>query len=117
MALFDPPAVEGWNRGEEWLSAGLVQRRLEFVQALAAGRSGKTYALAPKKLFDLKSTSAAALVDALLAKLDVAPSAAARQALVDYVAGGDGLAPKERIERTLRGAVALALSLPEYQLH
>ena len=26
MALFDPPAVEGWNRGEEWLSAGLVQR-------------------------------------------------------------------------------------------
>lgn len=117
MALFDPPAVEGWNRGEEWLSAGLVQRRLEFVQALAAGRSGKTYALAPKKLFDLKSTDAAALVDALLAKLDVAPSAAARQALVDYVAGGNGLAPKERIERTLRGAVALALSLPEYQLH
>lgn len=117
MTLFDPPAVEGWNRGEEWLTAGLMQRRLEFAQALAAGRSGKVYALAPKKLFDLKSTDAAALVDRLLATLGVVPSAVSRQVLVDYVAGGAGLDPKERVERTLRGAVALALSLPESQVH
>jgi uncharacterized protein (DUF1800 family) len=117
MALFDPPAVDGWNRGEEWLTTGLMQRRLEFAQALAAGRSSKAYTLAPNKLFDLKSSDAAALVDALLATLDVAPSAVSRQVLVDYVAGGAGLDPKERVERTLRGAVALALSLPEYQVH
>src|SRR5262245_3576187 len=117
MPLFDPPAVEGFDRGEEWLSAGLLQRRLEFAQALAAGRSGKTYALAPKKLFDLKSTDPAGLVAGLLATLDVVPSAASLQVLLDYVADGVGLDPKEFAERTLRGAIALALSLPEYQVH
>lgn len=117
MPLFDPPAVAGFDRGEEWLSAGLLQRRLEFAQALAAGRSGKTYALSPKKLFDLRSSDAAALVAGLLAALDVVPSAAALGVLVDYVAGGLGLERKEFAERTLRGAVALALSLPEYQVH
>jgi len=117
MPLFDPPAVEGFDRGEEWLSAGLLQRRLEFAQALAAGRSSKTYALAPKKLFDPKAIDPAALVAGLLAALDVVPSAASLEVLVDYVAGGLGLDPKEFAERTLRGAVALALSLPEYQVH
>jgi uncharacterized protein (DUF1800 family) len=117
MALFDPPLVDGWNAGTDWLGAGLVLARLDFAQALAAGRSGKTYTLSPAKLFPSKVTDEALLVDGLLAALDVTPSATARLVLIDYLAGAVGLVPKDRIERKLRGVVALALSLPEYQRH
>ena len=116
MSLFDPPQ-DGWNTGTDWLGAGLYLARLDFAQALAAGRSGRTYVLAPKRLFDPRATDDAVLVDGLLARLDVVPSAAGRQALLDYLAGAVGLDPKDRTERKLRGLVALALSLPEYQRH
>jgi len=45
------------------------------------------------------------------------PSATSRQVLLDYLAGAVGLTPKDRVERKLRGVVALALSLPEFQRH
>ena len=117
MALFDPPGVEGWTAGEAWLALGPYLARMDFAQALAAGRSGKTYALNAKRLFAAPAADDAALVDALLARLDVTPSAAGRQALLDYLAGAVGLEPKDRLERKLRGLVALALTLPEYQVH
>ena len=117
MALFDPPLVDGWNRGGDWLDAGLALARIDFAQALAAGRSGSTYALSPTRIFDPRATDDAALVDGLLARLDVVPSATSRQVLLDYLAGAVGLTPKDRVERKLRGVVALALSLPEFQRH
>ncbi|HTO09879.1 MAG TPA: DUF1800 family protein [Myxococcota bacterium] len=116
MALFDPPA-EGWSSGEAWLALGPYLARLQFAQSLAAGRSGRTYSLNAKRLFSAPAGDDAAVVDALLARLDVTPSAAGRQALLDYLATAVGLESKERLERKLRGLVALALTLPEYQVH
>ncbi|HTO56077.1 MAG TPA: DUF1800 family protein [Myxococcota bacterium] len=117
MALFDPPGVEGWPSGEAWLAFGRYLARIDFAQALAAGRSGRTYSLNAKKLFAAPAVDDAAVVDGLLATLDVVPSDSSRQVLLDYLATAVGLAAKDRLERKLRGLVALALTLPEYQLH
>lgn len=117
MTLFDPPAVDGWTQGESWLAMGPYLARIQFAQALAAGRSGRTYALNAKRLFAAGGADDAAVVDALLDRLDVTPSNVGRQSLIDYLGTAVGLDARTRLERKLRGLVALALTLPEYQVH
>jgi uncharacterized protein (DUF1800 family) len=118
MDLFDPPTVNGWNNGLAWLSSGQFLARFEFAQALAAGRTGDLK-LSPTKLFDRSATSAGPVVDELLAKLGIAAQvpADARQALVDYFEGATNFFDATTIEKKVRGAIALMLDLPEFQLH
>src|SRR6185295_15310338 len=40
MDLFDPPGVNGWTHGLPWVSSGNFLARINFAQALAAGRDG-----------------------------------------------------------------------------
>ncbi len=118
MSLFDPPTVNGWNNGLAWLSSGQFLARFEFAQALAAGRSGELK-LSPTKLFDRSATSAGPVVDDLLATLGIAAQvpADARQALVDYFAGATNFYDQAVVETKVRGAIALMLDLPEFQIH
>lgn len=118
MDLFDPPTVNGWNNGLAWLSSGQFLARFEFAQALAAGRSGDLK-LSPTKLFDRSATSAGPVVDELLGKLGIAAQvpADARQALVDYFAGATNFYDQTVVEKKVRGAIALMLDLPEFQVH
>jgi uncharacterized protein (DUF1800 family) len=117
LVLFDPPALFGWPRGEGWLGVGAFGERMRFAQLVAAGRSGKTYSFNVKRFARKSSTTSAAVVDDVLAALRVTPSALGRQALIDYYEDGAGLPAKERLETKLRGLFALALSLPEFQVH
>jgi uncharacterized protein (DUF1800 family) len=118
QTLFDPPALAGWPAGEAWLGAGAFGQRMRFAQALAAGRSAKlAYALKPRRFVARTLVDSAAIVDAVLAALRLAPSAVSRQALIDYYDGGAGLDETTRFETKLRGLFALALSLPEWQVH
>lgn len=118
MDLFDPPTVNGWNNGLAWLSSGQFLARFEFAQTLAAGRSGDLK-LSPTKLFDRSATSAGPVVDELLGKLGIAAQvpADARQALVDYFAGATNFYDQTVVEKKVRGAIALMLDLPEFQVH
>jgi uncharacterized protein (DUF1800 family) len=118
QTLFDPPALGGWPGGEAWLGAGAFGQRMRFAQALAAGRSAKlAYALKPRRFVARTLVDSAAIVDAVLAALRLAPSAVSRQALIDYYDGGASLDETTRFETKLRGLVALALALPEWQVH
>jgi uncharacterized protein (DUF1800 family) len=118
MDLFDPPTVNGWNNGLAWLSSGQFLGRFEFAQALAAARSGDLK-LSPTRLFDRAATSADSVVDELLAKLGIAAivPADARQALIDYFGGATNFYDPAVIEQKVRGAIALMLDLPEFQVH
>jgi uncharacterized protein (DUF1800 family) len=118
LALFDPPALAGWPRGEAWLGAGAFSQRMRFAQALAGGRSAKfSYLFKAKRFADKSAVDSAGVVDGVLAALGLAPSAASRQALVDYYDGGAGLDDATRFETKFRGLFALALALPEFQIH
>ena len=48
MDLFDPPGVNGWSNGLPWVSSGQFLARLEFAQALAAGRDRDAQAREPR---------------------------------------------------------------------
>jgi uncharacterized protein (DUF1800 family) len=118
MDLFEPPTVNGWNNGLAWLSSGQFLGRFEFAQALAAGRGGDLK-MSPTRLFDRSATSADQVVDELLAKLQIAAyvPADARQALIDYFGGATNFYDPTVVEQKVRGAIALMLDLPEFQIH
>ena len=118
MRLFDPPSVNGWNQGLAWLSSGQFLARLTFAQECAAGREN-TLKVIPKKLVPKGADNATVVVDALLDRLQVeqAIPATARQALIDYFEGATDFSDHETLEKKVRGAVALILQLPEFQIH
>jgi uncharacterized protein (DUF1800 family) len=118
MDLFDPPGVNGWNHGLPWVASGLFLARIRFAQALAAGRDSELK-LVPIKIIDRTSSDAGDVVDQLLARIGVAAHVppGARQALVDYFEGATNFLDLDTLERKVRGAVVLALSLPEFQVH
>jgi uncharacterized protein (DUF1800 family) len=118
MALFDPPTVNGWQNGLPWLSSGQFLSRLEFAQALAAGRD-TALRITPTRLIDTQANNAGPVVDELLARLGVATRvpAGARQALIDYFQGATSFTDPTVLEKKVRGAVALVLALPEAHIH
>jgi uncharacterized protein (DUF1800 family) len=118
MTLFDPPTVNGWDGGLAWVSSGQFLARITFGQALAAGRDS-TLKLTPTKLFPATATTAAEVVDALLGHLGIAARvpAGTRQALVAYFGGATNFTDPIVIEKKVRGAIALALALPECNVH
>jgi uncharacterized protein (DUF1800 family) len=118
MGLFDPPSVNGWNQSEAWLATSRYRERFFLAQAIAMGRSKKTYKLVPAKLLDPAAATTAEIVDGLLARLGVlgAP-AATRQALIDYLDGGAELDDETWLETKFAGALLLILTLPEFQVH
>ncbi|MEO2169611.1 MAG: DUF1800 domain-containing protein [bacterium] len=118
MTLFEPPSVNGWSPGLSWLSSGQFLARLEFAQECASGRTS-TLKIIPKKLVPKGATTADEVVDALLARLQIqqAVPTDARQALVDYFEGMTDFNDTTVLEKKIRGAIALALQYPEFNIH
>ncbi len=118
MDLFDPPGVNGWDQGLAWVSSGLFLARMNFAQALAAGRASDLK-LTPTKVIDRTSVDAGTVADQILAALAVSAHVppGARQALVDYFDGATNFLDPTVLEQKVRGAIMLALSFPEFQVH
>ncbi len=118
MDIFDPPGVNGWDHGLSWVSSGLFLARMNFAQALAAGRTSDLK-LTPTKVIDRNSVDATDVADQILAKLAVTQyvTPGARQALIDYFEGATNFLDATVLEQKVRGAVMLALSFPEFQVH
>jgi uncharacterized protein (DUF1800 family) len=118
MTLFDPPNVNGWSNGLPWLSSGQFLARFEFAQLLAAGRDS-ALKLKPLRLYDLAATTAGEVVDAILVRLGIASRVPppVRQELIDYFEGATNFTDLTVVEKKVRGAIALMLDLPEFQLH
>jgi uncharacterized protein (DUF1800 family) len=117
MDLFNPPSVNGWNHSEAWLSTSRFLERFEFAQELAAGRDKKIFKVIPKKLLDPSVVSTGPMVDGLLDRMGVTVPDATRQALIDYLDGGQALSDEEWLETKFRGVFVLLLTLPEFQVH
>ncbi|MBM4265404.1 MAG: DUF1800 domain-containing protein [Deltaproteobacteria bacterium] len=119
MELFEPPSVNGWSSGPSWLSSGQLVARFDAAQAVGAGRSATDVKLKPEKLIPKGAVGEDEVVDEILARLGIAAKtpSGTRQALIDYFEGMNDFEDEEVLEKKVRGAVALALQIPEASIH
>ena len=119
--LLNPPSVEGWHTGTEWINSGSIMRRVNFCAEMLGDVSRPGVQDIIKRIRAQGDLSPQAFVDAsldLMGPLEVGEGT--RQELVDHVSPGGPLrwdteqvasASAERIGELLQ----LVVSLREYQ--
>ena len=119
QSLLNPPSVEGWHEGEEWIdSAGLIER-INCASTEIARPEAPGVIRILERVADCADRQPAAWVDACLEAMgSLKLSAATRQALADGLTDtplphdqGNDQAAAERTLELLRAIV----STPEYQ--
>ena len=123
QALMDPPSVEGWHTGREWIDGGTLTERINFavnqvkdpakpgVRAIVARLAQEADALTPAALVDR-------LID-LAGPLEVSEETRAALLALAEMSGGVSFATEaDREEAATRVArlLTLIVAAPEYQL-
>ena len=123
QSLLDPPSVEGWHTGPEWITTGSLADRVNYAseQFADAARPG-VRAIISRVQAQWDGQSPQELVDACLDQIGpIIVSQDTRRELVDHAAdngdsasttGGATLAPADRIKEMLQ----LIVAIPEYQV-
>ena len=121
QSLMDPPSVEGWHTGKEWIDGGTLMERINFASKLVSDPSTPGVQQVIQKLDSTGERSPDALVDVALdfaGPLEV--SETTREALVEAASAGGEIdlssdegrdAAGQRVAQALR----LVLASPEYQ--
>jgi hypothetical protein len=117
QTLMDPPTVEGWHTGKEWIDGGTLTERVNFAVSQVSDVSKPGPQAIVRRLEDIgRPLGPEEFVDSILdlvGPLDV--QTATRQALVDLAAqdgdlrfgsDDDRARSEERIGRLLRLTVA-----------
>jgi uncharacterized protein (DUF1800 family) len=119
--LLNPPSVEGWHTGVEWINSGSLMRRINFTADLVGDVEKPGIQSMINRLKAQGDLSAEAFVDTcldLMGPLEVNPET--RQELIDHVSPGGSLtwggapqaaASSERVSELLQ----LIVSLRDYQ--
>ncbi len=120
--LTNPPTVEGWHTGQEWIDGGALTERVNFaadqigdltkpgVQRLVARLSGLGPVLSPEDLVDRSLELIGPVV----------VSDTTRNSLLDHIRPGGDLhfetkEEREKSETRIAGMLQLAVSTREYQ--
>ncbi len=111
--LLDPPTVEGWHTGGEWIDGGNLTERVNFaVDEIGDGLSPGVQSIIRRVKSSESLGSPESLVNAVLAETGtVEVSAATRVALMDFANDVADENEDTRIIRLLR----LVVATPEYQ--
>ena len=120
QTLCNPPSVEGWHQGTEWIETGSLTERINFAsgQIGDAGKPGirKLVGDVIDDLYDQSPTSENYVDSCLdhLGGLDVSPQI--KSSLIEFaedsgVANGN----EEEIQQKLTSLLALVAATPEFQ--
>ncbi|MFP6678733.1 MAG: DUF1800 domain-containing protein [Dehalococcoidia bacterium] len=111
--LLDPPTVEGWHTGGEWIDGGNLTERVNFaVDEIGDGLSPGVQSIIRRVKSSESLGSPESLVNAVLAETGtVEVTAATRVALMDFANDVADENEDTRIIRLLR----LVVATPEYQ--
>ena len=111
--LLDPPTVEGWHTGGEWIDGGNLTERVNFaVDEIGEGLAPGIQSLVQRMKDSESLGSAESLVNGVLAETGyVEVSDRTREALIDFANDAEGEDEATRVIRLLR----LAVATPEYQ--
>ena len=121
QSLMDPPSVEGWHTGKEWIDGGTLMERINFASKLVSDPSTPGVQELVSRLQELGASSPEALVDAALDYAGpLVVSDNTRAALLEAAAEGGDLSfdGDEAIEQTGQRAaqtLRLVIASPEYQ--
>ena len=117
--LLNPPSVEGWHTGTEWINSGSLMRRINFTADMVGNTSRPGVQSMINRLKEQNSQTPEAFVDAcleLMGPLEV--NQETRQELVDHAKiggnlnwGSDAAGSSERVGEILQ----LIVSLRDYQ--
>tara|TARA_B100001179_G_C18593396_1_gene405848 strand:- start:1036 stop:2439 length:1404 start_codon:yes stop_codon:yes gene_type:complete len=119
--LLNPPSVEGWHTGAEWINSGSLMRRINFTAELVGDVSRPGIKNMVDRLITNGDTSAGAIVDScldLMGPLEVNPESLTE--LNGFVAkGGDfawnSEADIEKSTARVSALLQLIVSLREFQ--
>jgi uncharacterized protein (DUF1800 family) len=123
QALMDPPSVEGWHTGKEWIDGGTLAERVNFaVNQIKDVRKPGPQAMVRSLGAAGTPVSPEAFVDRLLelaGPIELSPES--RQALLAFAAKeGDlrfeDVAARRRSEDRIGELLTLIVAAPEYQL-
>ncbi len=120
QALLDPPSVEGWHTGGEWIDSGALLRRINFAadQMVKQELPGVKDIIA--RMSDRDPQDAAGMVDGCLDLMGpVQVEDATREELIDHVsksepANGNGGESRSFSDRVV-GTMQIIASTREYQ--
>jgi uncharacterized protein (DUF1800 family) len=122
QALFDPPSVEGWHTGKEWIDGGTLVERVNFaVGKVRDPRTPCVTAITNRLAEDGAPVSPESFVDRCLELAGPIPAGAdTRAGLLEFAKSGGDLrfdnadARKESASRVAR-MLSLVVAAPEYQ--
>ena len=122
QGLLQPPTVEGWHEGSEWIDSGALVERVNFVAHELANVENPGVRKIIDRLAGEGVLSPEDLVDRcldLLGPMEV--SEETRESLVEYVAHQGGLSlhghqPGDAAEKRVGGLLSLACATKEFQL-
>jgi uncharacterized protein (DUF1800 family) len=114
QSLYEPPDVNGWALGPEWISTSSMLARMNYAATLMAsqkfnlGRELAPYREAPERV-----------VDYMLNHFTYAPiSSAIYEALLDYArGGGDWTGSQAQLDGKSAGLARLIVASSEYQFN
>ena len=112
--LLDPPSVEGWHTGEEWITSGSLVDRVNFAAQRVSDAANPGVADMVSRVQESAPSAPAELVDACLDALgpmDVAPDT--RELLTELASAGSGEGVGREVILDLFKIIA---SSREYQL-
>ena len=111
--LLDPPTVEGWHTGKEWIDGGNLTERVNFaVDEIGDGSSPGIQRIVDRVVAGGSLTTSDSFVDGTLdaiGPIDVQGSI--RESLVKFAAESEGDDDRSRVVRMLR----LIVATPDYQ--
>ena len=114
QALNNPPSVEGWHQGTEWIDTGTLVERLNFAaQQLSDGDNPGSRAIMERIVDRTGETlSPDALVDGCLDEVGaLSVSDETHSALVEFASMESDESPTERVGQLLQ----LVVATPEFQ--
>ena len=119
--LLNPPSVEGWHTGAEWINSGSLMRRINFTAELVGDVSRPGIKNMVDRLIAIGDTSAEAVVDScldLIGPLEVNPESLTE--LNGFVTKGgdfawDSEADIEKSTSRVSALLQLIVSLREFQ--
>ncbi|MEW6731121.1 MAG: DUF1800 domain-containing protein [Acidobacteriota bacterium] len=125
QVLYNPPGVEGWVRGLEWLNTSTLLTRYNYGNSISSNRTGRGFIIDPKVLLNGKSFQMNnEVVNFFLKALGIydATSATKKQLKKYLTLNDDGSTGSFKlddatIDKEIRGLIHLIISLPDYQLN
>jgi len=111
--LLDPPTVEGWHTGKEWIDGGNLTERVNFaVGEIGDGSSPGIRRIVDRLVEGDSLSTPESFVDGTLEAIGpIEVEDVTRAALVKFAVDSEGDDDRSRVVRMLR----LTVSTPEYQ--